>query len=56
VLTEEGRAKLREASTSHIAQIDALFGEAFDEHELASVGDLLERLAAGKSDACMPDD
>jgi DNA-binding MarR family transcriptional regulator len=56
VLTEEGRAKLREASTSHIAQIDALFGEAFDEHELASVGDLLERLAGGNSEACVPDD
>ena len=49
VLTEEGRAKLREASTSHVAQIDALFGEAFDERELASVGDLLEKLA------CLPD-
>jgi DNA-binding MarR family transcriptional regulator len=56
VLTEEGRAKLREASTSHIAQIEALFGEAFDEHELASVGDLLERLAGGKSEACVPDE
>jgi DNA-binding MarR family transcriptional regulator len=56
VLTEEGRAKLREASTSHIAQIDALFGEAFEEHELASVGDLLERLAGGKSEACVPDE
>jgi DNA-binding MarR family transcriptional regulator len=56
VLTEEGRAKLREASTSHIAQIEALFGEAFEEHELASVGDLLERLGGGKSEACVPDE
>jgi DNA-binding MarR family transcriptional regulator len=56
VLTEEGRAKLRDASTSHIAQIDALFGEAFDEHELASVGDLLERLGGGGSGACVPDE
>lgn len=56
VLTEEGRAKLREATTSHVAQIEALFGEVFGERELASVGDLLERLAAAKSDTCLPDD
>ena len=56
VLTEEGRAKVREASTTHIAQIDALFGEAFDERELGSVGDLLEKLADVKPDTCLPDD
>lgn len=56
VLTAEGRAKLREASTSHVAQIEALFGEALDEPELATVGDLLERLGGVTSDACVPDD
>jgi DNA-binding MarR family transcriptional regulator len=44
VLTDEGLARLREASTSHVSQIDDLFAGAFDAKELASVGDMLERL------------
>lgn len=56
VLTEDGQAKLRKASTSHVAQIDALFGEAYDDRELASVVDLLQKLAADKSDDCLPSD
>lgn len=57
VLTEDGRAKLREASTTHVAQIDALFGDALDERELARIGDLLEKLAEAKPDSgsCVPD-
>src|SRR5712692_858729 len=33
VLTEAGAAKLAEASSSHLPQIDALFGERFDAEE-----------------------
>ena len=52
VLTETGRSKLREASTSHVAQIEQLFDDYFDAKELASVGDLLERLGEGKTGDC----
>ena len=52
VLTEEGRGKLRDASTSHVAQIEELFEDYFDTKELASMGDLLERLGDGKTGDC----
>jgi DNA-binding MarR family transcriptional regulator len=44
VLTKKGRDKLREASRSHTAQIRSLFGERFDEEELAQLAELLDRL------------
>jgi DNA-binding MarR family transcriptional regulator len=44
VLTEAGRDKLREASTSHVAQIRAFFEERFDDDELATLAELLGRL------------
>jgi DNA-binding MarR family transcriptional regulator len=56
VLTETGRSKLREASTSHVAQIEQLFGDYFDAKELASVGDLLERLGDGRTGDCGAED
>ena len=34
VLTDAGLAKLREASGSHLGQIDALFGASLDDEEL----------------------
>jgi len=51
VLTDAGLAKLREASASHLAQIEELFAERFDEGELATVTDLLTRLADVGADA-----
>ena len=56
VLTDAGLQKLREASASHVAQIEAFFGARFDAAELASVAALLERLGEPESDiACDPD-
>jgi DNA-binding MarR family transcriptional regulator len=44
VLTTAGRAKLREASGSHLAAVQALFEERFDEEELSKLAELLGRL------------
>jgi DNA-binding MarR family transcriptional regulator len=54
VLTEAGLEKLREASTSHVAQIDELFGAYFGDDELAAVGDLLSRLGGEDPRDCAP--
>jgi DNA-binding MarR family transcriptional regulator len=43
-LTETGRKKLKKASYSHIAGIDALFQERFTESELETLVELLGRL------------
>jgi len=56
VLTDAGLQKLRDASASHVAQIEAFFGTRFDEAELASVAGLLERLGEPESnEVCDPD-
>jgi DNA-binding MarR family transcriptional regulator len=55
VLTEPGLAKLREASSSHFAQVDELFTARFDEAELEAVGDLLSRLGGEDPRDCAPD-
>ena len=44
VLTEKGRAKLLEASESHIGAVRALLGERFTDEELRSLTALLDRL------------
>ncbi len=44
ILTEAGRAKLREASRSHTRQIGELVGGSYDEDELAQLVALLDRL------------
>jgi DNA-binding MarR family transcriptional regulator len=44
VLTETGRAKLREAAKSHTRQIRELLGGPYDEDELAQLVALLDRL------------
>jgi DNA-binding MarR family transcriptional regulator len=44
VLTEAGRAKLREASKSHTRQIRELLGGSYDDDELAQLAALLDRL------------
>jgi DNA-binding MarR family transcriptional regulator len=44
VLTEAGRAKLREASKSHTRQIRELLGASYDDDELAQLIALLDRL------------
>jgi DNA-binding MarR family transcriptional regulator len=55
VLTEAGLAKLREASKSHVAQIDELFTARFDDRELVAVAELLEQVGDVGADAeCEP--
>jgi DNA-binding MarR family transcriptional regulator len=43
-LTNEGDAKLREASGTHVAGIRSFFRDRFSEDEVKALGDLLERL------------
>jgi DNA-binding MarR family transcriptional regulator len=44
VLTPDGEKKLAEARETHIAGVRALLSERFDEDELATLAELLERL------------
>jgi DNA-binding MarR family transcriptional regulator len=44
VLTDAGRAKLREADKSHTRQIRELMGAHYDDDELAQLAALLDRL------------
>lgn len=43
-LTKLGRRKLEQASSSHIASVDALFKERFTDSELETLAELLGRL------------
>jgi DNA-binding MarR family transcriptional regulator len=58
VLTEVGRAKLREASKSHTRQIRELLGATYDDDELAQLVALLDRIpgVGPASDSCDADD
>jgi DNA-binding MarR family transcriptional regulator len=54
LLTDEGLAKLRAAGRTHVAGIERLFLERFDEHERAQLSDFLRRI--GDADgACLPE-
>ena len=55
VLTDTGLEKLRAASTTHLAQIDALFGERLDEAERSPLARLLLKLGQGDPGECAPD-
>jgi len=52
VLTSAGLARLREASRSHLQQIEALFADSLDDDERVQLASLLERLCAGGDLAC----
>jgi DNA-binding MarR family transcriptional regulator len=49
-LTDAGRAKLKGATTEHVASIRTLFGERFSEDELRTLCDFLDRLHPEASD------
>ena len=56
VLTDEGVAKLREASESHVAQIEEYFTSRYEDAELAELAELLARIdAAEPLDCSAPD-
>jgi DNA-binding MarR family transcriptional regulator len=57
VLTRSGRAKLEEASSSHIEQVQGLFEEHLTTDELATLAELLSRLPGvglGDGGECSP--
>lgn len=55
VLTEAGEGKLREASCSHVAAIQALFEEHYSRAEIEQLAELLARLpGAGGESSCTP--
>jgi DNA-binding MarR family transcriptional regulator len=57
VLTDEGLAKLREASRSHLAQVEAYFTARFGDGELTDLAALLGRLSIDDPQtACEPPD
>jgi DNA-binding MarR family transcriptional regulator len=51
VLTEAGRAKLEQASCSHLAGIGSLLQEHFSPDELTTLAELLGRLGEGEAGA-----
>lgn len=55
VLTDAGREKLREAASSHLADVDRLFAARFAPGELDTLGELLSRLDGGaEAGSCEP--
>jgi DNA-binding MarR family transcriptional regulator len=57
VLTDTGRAKLREASESHLEDMRSHFAERFTDDELDALGGLLARLELDTADVpdCSPE-
>lgn len=54
VLTDEGLAKLREASVSHVEQVESLFSSRFDDDELETLLGLLQKLSGPRDSDCAP--
>ena len=54
VLTDAGRAKLEEASCSHLAAIERLFEDRYDDEELGTLSELLGRLPGSGGPGCRP--
>ena len=54
VLTDDGLAKLREASSSHLPQVDVLFVERFGEGDLEQLATLLDKLGEDDPVDCAP--
>ena len=54
VLTDEGLEKLREASKTHIVQIEDFFSSRYEDAELADLNGLLARIEPGESLDCGP--
>ena len=54
VLTDAGLEKLREASKTHVPQVEAFLAARFDDDELADLRASLARLAEGDAMGCRP--
>jgi DNA-binding MarR family transcriptional regulator len=55
VLTDEGRQKLRDASESHVAQIEEYFRSKYDEEQLVALNGLLIRIESVEPEDCAPE-
>ena len=55
VLTDEGLAKLRASSETHVAQIDEYFSARYDDAELTELAALLSRIDGDASVDCTAD-
>jgi DNA-binding MarR family transcriptional regulator len=56
VLTDDGVTKLRDASESHVAQIEVYFTSRYEDAELGELAELLGRIDAGESPDCTAPD
>ncbi len=56
VLTDEGLVKLREATESHVAQIEVYFTSRYEDAELVELAALLTRIDADESLDCSAPD
>jgi DNA-binding MarR family transcriptional regulator len=54
VLTDEGRAKLREARPTHLRGVGELFVERFGDEQLDTLAELLSRLPGSETEAPLP--
>ena len=54
VLTDDGAQKLREASRSHVGQIEEYFSSRFEEEQLVKLNALLAQIEAGDAGECTP--
>jgi DNA-binding MarR family transcriptional regulator len=52
VLTDAGLAKLRDASGTHVAQIEEYFSSRYDDAELTELAELLARIDGDESPDC----
>jgi len=52
VLTDDGLTKLRDASRSHVAQIEEYFASRYDAGELGELNQLLERVEPAEQADC----
>jgi DNA-binding MarR family transcriptional regulator len=55
VLTDEGHSKLRNASESHVAQIEDYFNSRYDDAHLVELNGLLARIELTNAGDCAPD-
>jgi DNA-binding MarR family transcriptional regulator len=55
ILTEVGRAKLREAAPGHVQDIDRRLGDVLDEDEMRTLAELLGRIGSGRGEECTPE-
>jgi DNA-binding MarR family transcriptional regulator len=54
VLTDDGVQKLREASQSHVGQIEEYFNSRYEEEQLVALDALLARIEPGDAADCSP--